>query len=263
MDADRYTDKFGLISPYRSEREGEPAPDSGNGLLYTAWYLDAAWESLSFEERKKLIEATTACEMESGFFVRNPVKVNPGDQQGPDDLFGVMLLSAVTGLGFSKRMLQYGRECRATFFSSGSFWEQMLFRFLSLFNPNGIPYVYNLMSYAQEFRAKAWMGRFPHFVPTAIYSTGKMPPLLHRVMWCITIAFSSLRGNSDPGAWALNRTAVRAWIRSGVGGRLERIAVRLWRSRMLSVWGSEEYLLSRYFNDPLHPVVVAILTGGK
>ena len=69
---------------------------------------------------------------------------------------------------------------------------------------------------------------------------------------------SALVSSSNAGAWALSWLQVRVWEAKG-DGLLEKLAVKFWRWRFEKAFGNPGNMLGQYFQNPNHPLALALL----
>lgn len=174
-----YLDKHGLVQP-------KIGTISGNGVRFScecivAYYIkvnhfgyvpDQADEDLI----TKIIQAISACEIESGLLARTPA--NDRGQQSFDDTICYLALYSE----YAARFIERGENPT---------------------NALGIPYVFNNLS-SNSFSFDSWLGRSPALIAHAYFSAltsktrpSKEPNLFLKIAWLVAIYWDALNPGQD------------------------------------------------------------------
>jgi len=226
-----YTDTNGLISGERFPRQS-----SGNALLFTAELLYVL-RDYDFDDESYL-EAIKKCRLAPGLYARTPKGCSFSmDQEGPDDYFGLGIISHYYNRFIAQDILYFGQTVK--FFPFSSWWNFWVhFRYYYRTNPSSLADAW-----------APWFGRFPALLAHLKWATRiHTPNLFEALWWWVSVAFCG----TDEDGWILSYLMLgvhsEGWLaRSAAWVRMQRFKQSFWQGSMKRVFIS-------YFNDTNHPI---------
>lgn len=224
-----YTDSDGLLT---SQPNPTPA-SSGNGLLYTSYeyitYLQ--WGVLTDDDKAKFVQTVQGCRSNgiNGLYNRAPEKI--GDQEGPDDYYGLASAGSVNALNvqIGPDIYNYGQTTYYGLFS----------------------YMYNNVT-PGKFTFQAWFGRQSELVAHIQMAAGKTPEYWRQLYWCASIAVASVSNPSDANHVVLDWAQCNNIL---PGLDMLKSSALAWKQRMLKNYpNGMQQVFALYFNDANHPL---------
>lgn len=222
-----------------------PGSPSGNSLLFTAEKFIALTierGAPSLEDAEEFSRLVARAQLSPGLYARTPAGyAYHEDQEGHDDYIGIAAASAVLGTPHALAIVQQGENP------------------FKLWGPIDINHYYPNKPGALDWRA--WFGRFPATVAHFEYAAGVTPNLWHRLMWAYSVATAGADEPTAQDPWILSWLMVKTT--EGHEGWMARQAVAIWRTRLKRHWpGGIGQVLARYFNNPQHPLALALQGEG-
>lgn len=217
---ERYFDEDSLLQPYSNPQRNS----SGNGLLYTSFYIIYLYKSglISLDHINIFRNISLAgCQVEAGLFKRAPTKY---DQEGIDDYIGISTACYVLKTREVIDIYNYGKA---------NDW---------VFN-NVVP---------GKFSFSSWFGRFPQFVAHLHYCAGVEPSFFLRLYLAGSIFLSALAPKNHHDQRTLSWLMIQACYGKS---KMIDLAAKFWYKRLNSLFpGGMREVFKDYFQNADHPL---------
>jgi len=246
----QYRDQNYLVSPYL-EFDVEKAWASGNGLVYTAYYLALLQARGELTDEVQVLAAcgVFTCRKAGypGLYTR---AAGHPDQEGPDDYIGLSAIAALASRPeIAKEIIQYGQApVLLKGVLAGSQYDKFSEIGDALFGNIAVTYNYNNVVPGTMHRS-SWLGRQPQVIASLEWAAGLSPPLWRRLYWFVVVCASGSK-TSRTQDWMLS------WLLIVVAGDktwLNRLASAIWWRRLKRNVGSLQTVFQSYFG-PEHPI---------
>ena len=195
-----------------------PNGSSGNDLLFTA---EARLVRLNQGAWTNDDQAQMLSNIHTKAELSPGLYTRPGwtqDQEDPDDYYGLATMDP----NVAQAILSYGQS---------HFWY-----FKTVSNP-------------------AWFEpiffRFPALIAHVKWCAGHKPNLFLRLYWAACVAYSGSLTSQDP--WLLNNLLISV---AGNKGFIEKLATKIYKSRLKKIWGTLGNVYAAYFGNDKHPLAV-------